>query len=292
MPKDAGRCRKMPKDTERCEKMPIDAPERNTVITLTIPTLRRYDLLRTAVASASQGSLIPTRYHIIDNGGMLPDAVAEDILRIAQQTNATLVLERPGRNLGVAASWNKAMHDLPAGEDFIIVSNDDVTFYRDTIRLLVEASQADREGLFFFPGSGGYKNAWSLYLQRVRSLIDVGWYDETISPSYGFFEDNDYSYRLSLAGYRHIPVAHCAYGHVDSATVKSYTTPEREAHAQRFALSRARYTEKWGGDPGSETYRVPFHGARPDHRTSGYAPLPEIVDTAGIAEDNPQRSEG
>lgn len=234
-------------------------------VNLVIPTLRRYDLLRNAVASACAGILPPTHITIIDNGAHLPPHIEQHIHRAAE--GAELAIVRPGHNLGVAASWNLALHQL---DDWIIISNDDVTFYHATIAALVNAAQADPDGLFFFPGSGGYKNAWSLYLQRKRSLAVVGYYDEQISPNYGFYEDNDYSYRLQLAGHRHIPVAGCAYSHVDSATVKSMTTHEMQEHWTRFNAAKQRYIAKWGGEPGHERHRTPFNGARPDYRPSIY----------------------
>lgn len=237
--------------------------------TLLIPTLRRYDLLREAVRSASAGTRPPHRYHIIDNGGALPDEVAHDLLAIAQQTGAELAIRRPGRNLGVAASWNQGFAQLPPAEPWLIVANDDVTFARTTIALLEEAAQADPQGLFFFPGANGLKNAWSLFLQRTRALEEIGWYDEQVSPGYGFFEDNDYSYRLQLRGYRHIPVARCGYGHVDSATVKAMSQPEQEVHWRRYRLAEQNYAAKWGGAPGAERYTLPYNGERP-HRDSSY----------------------
>lgn len=246
------------------------------MITLTIPTLRRYDLLRDAVESASQGRVIPTHYHIIDNGGRMPESIQASLLRVAQQTGATIAIDRPGRNLGVAASWNVAFAALPATAPFLIVSNDDVTFYRDTIAHLIAAADAQPEGLFFFPGSGGYKNAWSLFLERRQSWETLGWYDEQISPNYGFFEDNDRSHRLSLIGRPHIPVAHCAYGHVDSATVKTMVGAELDDHWRRFRAAEQRYIEKWGGAPGAERFVLPFDGQRPDYRESIYT-LPRSV---------------
>lgn len=236
--------------------------------TLLIPTLRRYDLLREAVRSAAEGTHQPTRYHIIDNGGRIPDEVAYDILLIAQQTGAKLHLDRMPYNLGVAASWNRGFAMLPASEPWIIIANDDVTFARSTIAKLIDAARADEQGVFFFPGANGYKNAWSLFLEKRKAWETIGWYDEHFMPAY--HEDNDRSRRLHLAGYRHIPVPGCGYGHVDSATIKAFSKPEMDVHWQRFGQTRAYYVEKWGGEPGQETYTVPFDGTRPDHRNSGY----------------------
>jgi GT2 family glycosyltransferase len=179
---------------------------------------------------------------------------------VARCDGASLEVVAPGHNLGVAASWNLG---LAQADDWTIISNDDVTFYRDTIKQLVDAAEAQPDELFLFPGTGGYKNAWSLFLQRAKMQATVGCYDEWISPGYGFYEDNDMAYRLKLAGYRHIPVPHCGYAHVDSATVKSMARHEQADHWDRFAVAKQRYIAKWGGEPGRERYTIAFNGTPP-----------------------------
>lgn len=237
-------------------------------VTLIIPTLTRYDLLDRCVSSACEGSVRPTTILLIDNGGNMPPHIRESIARSAGRARAQVRAVVPGHNLGVAASWNLGLHQH---DDWLIIANDDATFYHETIEKLIVAADTQPDELFFFPGSNGYKNAWSCFLQRRASLEVVGYYDEWISPGYGYFEDNDYSHRLQLAGYRHVPVANCAFGHVDSATLKAMAPQERETHWQRFAASKARYVAKWGGEPGQERYTIPFNGDPPaGYRRSRY----------------------
>ena len=237
-------------------------------ITLIIPTLTRYDLLDRCVTSACEGSAPPSYVFIIDNGDRMPRHTLDSIVRTAERAGATVKVAQPGYNLGVAASWNLGLH---AHDDWCIVSNDDVTFYHETIEKLIDAAERQPDQLFFFPGSNGYKNAWSCYLQRKASIDIVGYYDEWISPNAGYWEDNDYAYRLRLAGYRHIPVPNCAFGHVDSGTLKSYGPEQRAAHWSSFEVNKQRYARKWGGTPGRETYTIPFNGDVPaDYRRSAY----------------------
>ena len=231
-------------------------------ITLVIPTLRRYDLLDRCVSSACTGSCPPTHIHVIDNGATLPAHIRNSLEHHAALAGAQLLLSRPGRNLGVAASWNQGLHQAPG--DWLIVSNDDVVFYHATIERLVVAAEAKPDALFWFPGAAGYKNAWSCFLQRAASLTEIGPYDEWISPGYGYFEDNDYSYRLQLAGHMHQPVRGCGYGHVESATIKALPADGMADHWRRFRLAENRYAQKWGGAPGAERYTIPFNGTPPD----------------------------
>lgn len=226
-----------------------------------IPTLRRYDLLLGAVRSALTGSTIPRYLLVIDNGGRLPAHIQEQLAVVADTNGVGLSIHTPGRNLGVAASWN-IVADNAGLARYILLANDDTVCYPGTIASLVEAAFLQPEELFFFPASGGYKNAWSFFLQRAESWASIGPYDESISPGYGFFEDNDMSYRLQLVGRRHVPVPRCGYGHTDSATVKSMSQSELAIHWQRFGLAKANYIAKWGGEPGRERYRIPYNGER------------------------------
>jgi GT2 family glycosyltransferase len=234
-------------------------------IAMGIPTLRRYDLLRTAIISALSGTTVPEHVVVIDNGGVIPERIASELSVVGGRANISVQIVQPGRNIGVAASWN-LIADLTPWADYLVIANDDTTCYPGTIASLVAAADAQPDMPFFFPASGGYKNAWSFYLQRRDSWESIGPYDEYISPFYGFFEDNDMSYRLQLAGKRHVPVERSAYGHVDSATVKSMSESELRIHWERFAIARQHFINKWGGEPGHERFTIPFNGARPDYQ--------------------------
>jgi GT2 family glycosyltransferase len=238
-------------------------------LVLGIPTLRRYDLLRTAVTSALAGSVIPQHVIIVDNGGSLPSSVRKTIMNATDHAGVLLDIATPGRNLGVAASWNMiADYARQVEAEHVIITNDDVTCYQRTIARLVDAARDHPDDLFFFPASGGYKNAWSFYLERLASWDLLGPYDEAFYPAY--YEDNDRSYRLQLAGKRHVPVAGCGYGHVESATLKAFSEAERVRQREEFAVNRAYYIRKWGGDPGHEQFAVPYNGAtRPGDARKG-----------------------
>jgi GT2 family glycosyltransferase len=85
----------------------------------------------------------------------------------------------------------------------------------------------------------------------------VGFFDERFYPAY--FEDNDFHYRMKLAGATEA-IAPCGYDHVNSATIQKYTPKQKEAHHERFKRLRSYYVKKWGGMPGSEAYTIPFDG--------------------------------
>jgi GT2 family glycosyltransferase len=92
-----------------------------------------------------------------------------------------------------------------------------------------------------------------------RKIInDVGHFDETLSPHYAYFEDNDYHYRMKLKGYDIKSVDGCKVMHENSGTMKKYTPIELKWHHQKFREAQFRYVIKWGGMPGEEKYITPF----------------------------------
>lgn len=222
-------------------------------VTLMVPTLRRYDLLsQMLVPSAERNTRPPDRYLVVDNGGNL-DASAYGL-----PTEKTTVI-KPGRNLGVAASWNHAFDAvLPDDESkYLIMACDDMELLPNTVEALVAAADAHPEVGFFWPEHNAH-TMFGVYLQRRWCLDRVGYYDANFWPAY--FEDNDYCYRLKLSGVPIMTVPDCGMTHVRSATMATYSAEEMTEHHQRFDGCRNYYTRKWGGAPHSETFTVPFNG--------------------------------
>jgi GT2 family glycosyltransferase len=208
------------------------------MITLAIPTLRRFDLLTTCVWSALAGTVRPDRVIVIDNSGGRCPAIP----------GAEIVLGRQPQS--VAKAWNDAAR-LAAG-DWLILSNDDVQFAPDTIERMLDVAQANPragivsvlEGLRF-----------CLFLLRWEAYQAVGPFDERFAPAY--FEDNDYHRRLTLARWES-PVAPSAIQHEHSGTMKALSIKEREQqHHVAFRLCARLYQQKWGGLPGQEQYLEP-----------------------------------
>jgi len=76
-------------------------------------------------------------------------------------------------------------------------------------------------------------------------------FDETISPGYAYYEDEDYMQRVNGKGTRPslVPCGHveCGVTHaVQSQTLKAATRKELGEHHRRFAIARANFAKKWG----------------------------------------------
>lgn len=214
------------------------------MITLCIPTIRRFDLLQTTIKTAKAGSVVPDKIVIMDNScGDCPKFPGVDVIV-------------PKENKGVAGSWNYFFNNF---EDDIIISNDDVEFKTDTIELLIKASKENPDKGFIYPYTkADHDNTFSVFLLRKSLWKLVGEFDEFFFPAY--FEDNDYHYRMKLAGFPELYLAPGSeYIHAGSATLQSYNASELTHHYYRFSRNQDYFVKKWGGMPGKETYTIPFN---------------------------------
>jgi len=200
---------------------------------LGVPTLCCYDLLDRLIASADRGTVKPSKYLIVDNGGGY-ETKRDDVY-----------VMRPGRNVGVAASWNML---LDYGET-IVISNDDIELAEDTFEQFAMA--LERTMIAVSP------SGWDIFAQRPALAAIVGRYDERFWP--GYYEDNDYHYRLKLAGLEPVRVT-SAYTHDRSSTLAR----AEDAEVIRLGAMKSHeyYIRKWGGAPGEERYTLPFDGGR------------------------------
>ena len=89
--------------------------------------------------------------------------------------------------------------------------------------------------------------------RRCRDV--VGPFDERFYPAY--FEDNDYHYRIQLAGLRAVTYPPAMFYHYGSRT-QNEATAVPLVPGSVFDENRRRYVQKWGGPPGQEQFRNPF----------------------------------
>lgn len=212
----------------------------NSMVNICIPTLNRYDLLRQLLTNLLESTITLDAVYIIDNGNRYNIEIPQ----------LNIIVHKPERNLGVAGSWNWFINNVP---EIRIIMNDDIQLYPDSIGGLV--SEFDENNLVFPSGLG--ISSFSCFILPDNIIKDVGLFDETISPGYAYFEDNDYSHRMSIKGYG-IKPANINVGHHGSSTLRLYTSKERMEHHRKFDLARKNYQRKWGGTPGKEKYHTPF----------------------------------
>lgn len=198
-----------------------------------IPTLKRYDLLRDELLSIQQNTVRPAFVHIIDNGknhGKMSAAV--------HGIEIPLDIFTPSQPLGLAAAWNWFIRHTPSTR---LICNDDLVFSPEALADIVTTPGDFVSAL---PGS----NACSCFLLRDTCVEKVGYFDETISPGYAYFEDCDYIERMIMQG---IPITPIAAGvvHMGSQTIAMNSGPEWEAHHAKFSIAQNNFIAKWGRTP-------------------------------------------
>lgn len=197
------------------------------MINVCVPVLSRYDLLRDLLLSLCFSTVSP-RVYIIDNG--------RNAARIDEATRDFMVsIHRPDRPMGVAESWNYFLANVPEER---VITNDDITFSADSLERLA-ASKAD---LVWACG-------FSCFLIRDTCVKKLGVFDESISPGYGYYEDEDYLQRLDGRGTRAASAVaenvECGVRHVHSATLKAETPEGLEEHHRKFKIAQNNYARKW-----------------------------------------------
>jgi hypothetical protein len=155
-----------------------------------IITLDRHERAVALAAQAAEQDPPPAEITIVNNGA--PHEFPRRLNGIPVNVLA------PGFNLGVAASWNAcARLHFPA--DLIISNDDSILRPGECARLLAQDADVVTCG------------GWWRFLARAEAWAELGGFDENIWPAY--FEDNDFSRRLSDSGLRHADLPDLLDGH-------------------------------------------------------------------------------
>lgn len=211
----------------------------NKTFAVGIPTLNRRDLLEEALKSYEQ-DFPTTRIFIVDNGDQ----------GINDTKNVTVF--RPGRNMGVAASWNLLCNNIFTTYDYSVILNDDIVWGVKENEMISHIIS-----LFTWFNYGFVKSEkeWSFFAMSKNTFTLVGQFDEKYFPAY--FEDNDYSYRMQLAGIN----TYSSESFNPIVYRNSMTWNLDRTLNLNFMGNREYYIRKWGGLPGAEIFNIPFNGA-------------------------------
>lgn len=87
---------------------------------------------------------------------------------------------------------------------------------------------------------------------------EIGYVDVNFYPAY--YEDNDYSRRAKLAKLKMCRLQHSKYFHFWSRTIHQGNM--KSTNDKYFPMNKRFYIEKWGGEPGRETFSKPYNGKK------------------------------
>lgn len=212
-------------------------------VSVCVPTLSQYERLKQLIVSLQTGSLKPDDIWVIDNGLTFFEG---NRLDFTDDFGIKHHYRKYGQNIGCAESWNKF---LQMTTDIRIISNDDILFSADSLKLLVESFSPDQ---LSSPANIVGGNAFSCFLLPQKIVETVGYFDEDISPHYCYYEDVDYSLRLRRAGFEIRAVEGCFVEHSISSTHKAFDHDQIKEHNEKFGIAETNYVKKWRGMPGHE----------------------------------------
>lgn len=215
----------------------------NRTFAIGIPTINRADLIQETVEKYCR-DFPDTKIFIVDNGYQEFDI---------SKWNSNVHITANNKNYGVAESWNilcKKIFDGVTGfsEPCIgaLILNDDIYLGKkeDDVKKFV------LENVFSLATTTG---TWCAFMVMRSTFKTVGVFDSAFYPAY--FEDNDYAYRLLLAG-----IPHKAYEFMNPEIYRNSQTIEKDPSLNyRFEENKKHYIEKWGGEPYKETFLVPWN---------------------------------
>lgn len=201
-----------------------------------IPTVNRKDLLMEAldyyVRNYKTVDII-----ILDNGN-------QDIPQLAPN----VFIYKTPENLGVARSWNMLIHKaILKGHEWFLVMNDDI-IYKKPLNEICALIRKQTTNTFLQPRP--FYN-WSIFLLHKSVFRKVGVFDPAFARC--FFEDNDYRYRMKLAG------VNVRYeDELAPEVYRNSQTIEKNPLLGGYIENREYYLRKWGGLPDQEQYIIPF----------------------------------
>lgn len=214
----------------------------NNLFSIGIPTINRADLLNPTLEKYLV-DFPDTEIVLVDNGNQ--QLIEHERINIY----------RPGENLGVAGSWNYLCRHIfsKLNKPYALILNDDVYLGKFDHQVTECIEKLPEESLLVSTGT------WCSFLLPARTFGRVGEFDEGFKIAY--FEDNDYAYRLKLAGTPHFPTK----GITPLKVIKNSGSLERDRSLNRmFEHNRQYYIEKWGGPLNEEKFTKPFNGKKKD----------------------------
>lgn len=164
---------------------------------------------------------------------------------------------RRGFNIGVAPAWNIAVSRVLNDEaDMVVLLSQSITFG--------PSGGLDFVSHFDDPAAKwGVESyfAWHLIGIKRESFLRIGVFDEQFYPAY--YEDSDWLKRARLDGIRSYENHDgWPYFETDVSYAGDAQALTRGDVKLDYGLNHGRYLLKWGGEPGHETYTIPYNGTR------------------------------
>lgn len=213
----------------------MEQDSRNPKVGIGIPTLNRYDILRSNLLLYSRDFSLNTNtpFIILDNG------------KQGITFNYGQIVEKE-KNIGVGASWNQLCKRIFENCDYALILNDDIYFGKRLSEVNSIISKRPDKFQRATPD-------WCAFILPKKVYEEVGPFDECFYPAY--YEDKSYEYRMKL---KNIPI-------IKNPELNPYeyrNSQSLEKDMTIFDASKKNkkiYIEMWGGEPERETYKKPYN---------------------------------
>jgi GT2 family glycosyltransferase len=203
-----------------------------------IPTINRADLLLEALAEYDK-CYPNTRILILDTGK-----------QSLGSSNPNVTIFGIPEPMGVARAWN-CLISIAGGyykEENFLILNDDVILTKgeSDIHKIINRGNDNT----FHVCRTAYN--WSSFILRKSIYDNIGLFDEDFEKCY--FEDNDYHYRMKLAGVK------IKYeDDLNPDIYRNSMTIQKDPLLGNYINNKELFIKKWGGMPGEETYENPYN---------------------------------
>lgn len=226
---------------------------------------------------------------------LIDNASTDDTKEQAPKIDAALMhYHRNNNRWGFQRSVNFGVkYGIDNGADLFLICNNDIVLHPEAIWRLVERLSKGDMGMVTCMDISGEMREKGI-VPTLISLLDandklvvdeaphpnfsafmvskdcweiVGEFDELFEPAY--FEDNDFHYRMGLEGVGGIVYPPAMFYHYGSRTQNEANEDGKPiVVSTMFENNRGFYVRKWGGVPGSETFKTPYNDSGKNVRTT------------------------
>ena len=175
-----------------------------------------------------------------------------------------------GKELSVAASWNKLIKEGLKNHKYVLVINTDIIFHERAIDNLVKFAEANPDYIMWTGAEwpelktihdipdDELKNSdeaphFSAFMVNQRTIDEIGWFDENIERAYT--EDMDYHRRILMLNHKAGKTASARFYHFGSRTIHC-DDELRRLNGVTHAKNNAYFQRKHGYNPDGNVART------------------------------------
>lgn len=252
-------------------------------ILIVLPVLNLWDRYTRACIDSVFANVTSPPFHILLIDNASTDGTTEKALAFKPREMMTVITN--SENKGCGGGWNQGINwGIENGYTHFLILNNDTLVGPRTIQGMYERmKQADvmlvsavdvtgelpqPERILEIEHPVNRKSAseaphphFSCFMIDRNTVEKVGMFDEAFFPAY--FEDNDFHYRIKLAGGMGVATTTAVFYHFGSRT-QNEATGKPIVPGSKFEENRAYFVKKWGGVPTAETFLKPFNDQSKD----------------------------